>query len=183
MSTGNRCVIYDRIDELGEARTVAELVQMLRPILQELAYYGVTGEAAVLEAHEEWHDTYTRRLRSESEQASASVATSLARAPMRAEPPARHSSSRELDSEPPARHSSSSSAARSRDSSSHSSSRDSGAHAAARAFSAHSAARASEPPSSRRAGVYTPARINGSGLSQGLMSIMTGRHPSLGRDA
>ena len=146
MSTGNRCVIYDRIDELGEARTVAELVQLLRPILQELAYYGVTGEAAVLEAHEEWHDTYTRRLRTESDQESASVATSLARAPARerAEPPARHS----RDSE-----------------------------------RAHPSARASELPSSRRAGVYTPARINASGLSHGLMSIMTGRHPSLGRDA
>jgi hypothetical protein len=173
MSTGNRCVIYDRIDALEDARTVDELVQMLRPILQELAYYGVTGEAAVLEAHEEWHDTYTRRLRTESDQDQASVATSLARAPA----PSRHARDGERERARPSTsaggtHSStgthSSSAARAH----------SGAHS-----SAHSSARASEPPSSRRAGVYTPARINATGLSQGLMSIMTGRHPSLGRDA
>ena len=66
MSTGNRCAIYNDIDALSEARSVAELVRRLQPILSELAYYGVTGETAVLEAHEEWRTQYTDRLRSES---------------------------------------------------------------------------------------------------------------------
>ena len=68
MSTGNRCVIYDEIEGLSEARTVADLVRRLKPILSELAYYGVTGETAVLEAHEEWRSQYTDRLRDESTQ-------------------------------------------------------------------------------------------------------------------
>ena len=180
MSTGNRCVIYDRIDALEDARTVDELVQMLRPILQELAYYGVTGEAAVLEAHEEWHDTYTRRLRTESDQDQASVATSLARAPA----PSRHARDGERERARPSTSAGTHSSAHS-STGTHSSSAaraHSGAHSSAHS-GAHSSARASEPPSSRRAGVYTPARINATGLSQGLMSIMTGRHPSLGRDA
>jgi hypothetical protein len=177
MSTGNRCVIYDRIDALEDARTVDELVQMLRPILQELAYYGVTGEAAVLEAHEEWHDTYTRRLRTESDQDQASVATSLARAPA----PSRHARDGERERERERARPSTSAGGTHSSTGTHSSAHSS---SAARAHSgAHSSARASEPPSSRRAGVYTPARINATGLSQGLMSIMTGRHPSLGRDA
>jgi len=71
MSTGNRCAIYDDIDALSEARTVADLVRRLQPILAELAYYGVTGETAVLEAHEEWRTQYTDRLRSESGPAAA----------------------------------------------------------------------------------------------------------------
>ncbi len=61
-STGNRCAIYDSIDGLDEARTVADLVSRLKPILNELAYYAVTGEAAVMETREEWHTTFTDRL-------------------------------------------------------------------------------------------------------------------------
>lgn len=61
-TTGNRCAIYDKIDALERAPTVAALVAQLRPILNELAYYAVTGEAAVNETHEEWHTTFTDRL-------------------------------------------------------------------------------------------------------------------------
>lgn len=63
--TGNRCAIYDKIDALDEARTVAELVAKLKPVLNELAYYAVNGEAAVLEAHEEWRGNYADALYAE----------------------------------------------------------------------------------------------------------------------
>ena len=64
--TGSRCAIYDRIDTLDEARTVAELLRRLKPILNELAYYAVTGEAAVMETREEWHSQYTDALYGET---------------------------------------------------------------------------------------------------------------------
>lgn len=53
--TGDRCDIFKRINALGEARTVGELTARLLPILGELAYCAVNGEAAVLESREEWH--------------------------------------------------------------------------------------------------------------------------------
>jgi hypothetical protein len=59
---GAHCSIADQIDTLGEARTVGELAARLKPILDKLAYYAVTGEGAVLEAHETWHTMYTDRL-------------------------------------------------------------------------------------------------------------------------
>jgi hypothetical protein len=61
-TTGNRCEIYEKIDALDEARTVADLVKRLKPILSELAYYAVTGEAAVMETREEWHSQYADAL-------------------------------------------------------------------------------------------------------------------------
>lgn len=61
-STGNRCIIYEKLDALDEARTVADLVRRLKPILGELAYYAVTGEASVMEAREEWHSQYADAL-------------------------------------------------------------------------------------------------------------------------
>jgi hypothetical protein len=60
--TGDRCSLYDKIDGLDEARTVADLVARLKPILNELAYYGITGEAAVMDDREAWHTTFTDRL-------------------------------------------------------------------------------------------------------------------------
>jgi hypothetical protein len=82
-STGTRCAIYEKIDALDEARSVADLVKRLKPILSELAYYAITGEAAVMETREEWHSQYADALYSAaasdraSERASerASVAT------------------------------------------------------------------------------------------------------------
>lgn len=65
-STGNRCGIYEKIDALDEARSVADLVRRLKPILSELAYYAVTGEASVMEAREEWHSQYADALYHES---------------------------------------------------------------------------------------------------------------------
>jgi len=56
--TKNRCAIFDRIDELDGAKSVADLVKTLKPILSELAYFAVTGEGAVMEDREEWHTTY-----------------------------------------------------------------------------------------------------------------------------
>jgi len=82
-STGTRCAIYEKIDALDEVRSVADLVKRLKPILSELAYYAITGEAAVMETREEWHSQYADALYSAaasdraSERASerASVAT------------------------------------------------------------------------------------------------------------
>jgi hypothetical protein len=59
--------VFTQIDALDEARTVAELVARLKPILNHLAYYAVTGEGAVLEAHEQWHTEYTDRLYEETD--------------------------------------------------------------------------------------------------------------------
>lgn len=56
------CAIYDKIDALDEARSVADLVRRLKPILYELAYHAVTGEGAVMDARESWHTTYRDRL-------------------------------------------------------------------------------------------------------------------------
>jgi hypothetical protein len=61
-NTGSRCAIYDKIDGLSDARTVPELAARLQVILNELAYYAVNGEAAVMETHEEWHTEFTDRL-------------------------------------------------------------------------------------------------------------------------
>ncbi len=65
-STGNRCAIYEKIDALDESRTVADLIKRLKPILNELAYYAVTGEAAVMETREEWHTQYADVLYNET---------------------------------------------------------------------------------------------------------------------
>ena len=61
MSTGNQA-IYDKIDHLDEARTPQELAERLKPILNFLVYYAATGEGAVMDAHEEWHQQYTDAL-------------------------------------------------------------------------------------------------------------------------
>ena len=65
-NTGNRCEIYEKIDALDEARSVSDLVKRLKPILGELAYYAVTGEGAVMDTREEWHNSYTNALYSEA---------------------------------------------------------------------------------------------------------------------
>lgn len=57
-----RCDVYDRIDGLGKATTVAELAARLKPILEELAYGLVNGEAAVNDDHEEWQTEFTDRM-------------------------------------------------------------------------------------------------------------------------
>lgn len=62
MSKANQCDIYDQIDGLDEARTVAELVTKLKPILNRLAYVAVTGEGSVMDSHETWHDNFTDAL-------------------------------------------------------------------------------------------------------------------------
>ena len=64
--TGERCGIFEDIDNLQEARTVAELVERLRPLLSELAYHAVSGEGAVLEAREEWRTEYGDALAQEA---------------------------------------------------------------------------------------------------------------------
>jgi len=61
-STGSRGSLYEKIDGLDEARTVADLVARLKPILNELAYYAITGDGAVMEAREEWHGEFADRL-------------------------------------------------------------------------------------------------------------------------
>ena len=51
--------IYPKIEKLDEAKTVKELVTLLKPILNELAYYSITGDGAVMEMREDWHNTFT----------------------------------------------------------------------------------------------------------------------------
>jgi hypothetical protein len=86
--TGTRCAIYDKIDKLDEARSVADLVARLKPILLELAYFAVTGEGAVMETHEEWHTTFTDRLyeATGAEARAAGPAPALVSAPASAQP-------------------------------------------------------------------------------------------------
>ena len=154
MSTGNRCAIYDDIDALSEARTVADLVRRLQPILAELAYYGVTGETAVLEAHEEWRTQYTDRLRSESGPAAPrpdEMRPDAARPAARPDAPraaARPDAARPDAARPATSHSSRASSSRS-------------------AFSARPSAN------------YTPQNVNSAGVPRALLSIMSGTHPSL----
>ena len=220
MSTGNRCVIYDDIEALDEARSVSDLVRRLKPILSELAYYGVTGETAVLEAHEEWRSQYTDRLRDETQQnAKKSVAARAhaepyedsRHAPRDAERHAPRDAERHAprDAE---RHAS-------RDTVRHAP-RDAERHAPRAAerhvsrdarssranypdslpdgFRAEPPARAmvgsrddiqkprrfeneipSEPIMRANSGIYTPSRVNSSGVPRALLAIMSGTHPSL----
>ena len=58
-AVGSKDNIYTKIDKLDEVKTVKELVATLKPILNELAYYAVTGDGAVMEMHETWHNTFT----------------------------------------------------------------------------------------------------------------------------
>lgn len=61
-STGNRCEIYGKIDDLSKSRTLPDLIVRVQAILNELAYYAVNGEAAVMETREEWHSEFADRL-------------------------------------------------------------------------------------------------------------------------
>ena len=211
MSTGNRCVIYDEIEGLSEARTVADLVRRLKPILSELAYYGVTGETAVLEAHEEWRSQYTDRLRDESTQPAeqaggfgahaAPTFTEAPRAPKQEPRPATRGPSRESfstggssrESQVPravGRSSSGSHTGGSHTGSSHASgSHASGSHASSsHASSGHQRSmRGSERdinqddpmPMRANSGIYTPGKVNSTGVPRALLAIMSGTHPSL----
>jgi hypothetical protein len=195
MSTGNRCVIYDEIEELSEARTVADLVRRLKPILSELAYYGVTGETAVLEAHEEWRSQYTDRLRDESTQPAAQAggfaapaAHAAHAAPTFTEMP--RVQRQELRAARPSGRESFSSDGSSRESqasrpSARPSGRSSGHASSGHASSGHTADRDSYPsdrdpmPMRANSGIYTPGKVNSSGVPRALLAIMSGTHPSL----
>lgn len=61
--TGERCEIYNQIDDLKKAASIQDLVRRLTPILDELAYHAVNGEAAVMDTRDEWHTEYAARLR------------------------------------------------------------------------------------------------------------------------
>ena len=204
MATGNRCVIYDDIDALSEARTVADLVRRLKPILSELAYYGVTGETAVLEAHEEWRSQYTDRLRDETPPAASSGAATRSE-PMAA--PMESRSATKQSARPPSReqfstggHASSRPTAAS-STGGHASSRPTaasgaGGHASSRPTAASGRTAAgvrtsgtqqrsmqnedSDPmPMRANSGIYTPGRVNSTGVPRALLAIMSGTHPSL----
>jgi hypothetical protein len=196
MSTGNRCVIYDEIEGLSEARTVADLVRRLKPILSELAYYGVTGETAVLEAHEEWRSQYTDRLRDESTQPAeqaggfgahaAPTFTEAPRAPKQEPRPATRGPSRESfstggssrESQVPravGRSSSGSHASGSHASSGHASS----GHQRSMRGSERDINQDDPMPMRANSGIYTPGKVNSTGVPRALLAIMSGTHPSL----
>ena len=204
MSTGNRCVIYDDIEALDEARSVSDLVRRLKPILSELAYYGVTGETAVLEAHEEWRSQYTDRLRDETQQnAKKSVAARAhaepyedsRHAPRDAE---RHASRDTVRHAPRDAERHAPRAAERHVSRDARSSRANYPDSLPDGFRAEPPARAmvgsrddiqkprrfeneipSEPIMRANSGIYTPSRVNSSGVPRALLAIMSGTHPSL----
>lgn len=62
MTTGTRGNIFELIDGLDDAASVPDLVARLKPILNQMAYYSVTGEGAVMETQEEWHGEFRDRL-------------------------------------------------------------------------------------------------------------------------
>jgi len=55
--------IFNQIDELDDVRTMNELINKLKPILAELAYYSITGDGAVMEMRENWHSNFTGYIR------------------------------------------------------------------------------------------------------------------------
>jgi hypothetical protein len=167
MSTGNRCAIYDDIAALGEARTVADLVRRLQPILNELAYYGVTGETAVLEAHEEWRAQYHDSLRAES---GGGAAVPPPPDSARARPSSSSRPAREPDAEPRVH---SHSRAHPREHSREQPQEQYEQRAPSAAARAPSAAARAAP-----ARTHTPAAVNASGVPRALLAIMSGSHPS-----
>ena len=191
MATGNRCVIYDDIDALSEARTVADLVRRLKPILSELAYYGVTGETAVLEAHEEWRSQYTDRLRDETPQPAAPPGAagghsshgghgshgghsgSSRSEPAFTEPPRTSTQDSRTSARPAARP-----ASREQFSAS-----GHGASTASSRTGTHQRSMQNEDsdpmPMRANSGIYTPGRVNSTGVPRALLAIMSGTHPSL----
>lgn len=172
MSTGNRCAIYDSIEALDEARTVADLVRRLKPILSELAYYGVTGESAILEAHEEWRTQYNDHLRQESGAAQAQKAAAMPAAYV--PPPTRAHSSHGSHGSSHVSHGSSHG--------SHGSSH--GSHGSSHgSHSSHSSHESHRSGSKNRNteyenSMYTPSHINSNGVPSALLAIMKGTHPS-----
>jgi hypothetical protein len=60
---GNRCNIYEFIDKIKEAKSFEEAKAYLVPLLELCAYVIVQSDAAVLEDHENWRDTFAGRLR------------------------------------------------------------------------------------------------------------------------
>jgi hypothetical protein len=79
MSARNRCDIYTKIDSLDSARSLPELTKQLKVILNELAYYAVTGEGAVMESHEQWREEYTDALYSGASSHGGGAAPSVSR--------------------------------------------------------------------------------------------------------
>jgi hypothetical protein len=63
-----KCTIYDKIDALANCANLPEsqkfpaLITQIQAILNNLAYYAINSDGAVLESHEEWHDTFADRL-------------------------------------------------------------------------------------------------------------------------
>jgi hypothetical protein len=75
-STPGGSDIYRRIDSLDRVRTVPELVKVLKPILNALAFDMVAGDSAANRYQEEWHEQYTTELYNEAgSEAAAAVAT------------------------------------------------------------------------------------------------------------
>ncbi len=68
---GDRCNIYNEIDDLSSARTQPELVAKLQKILSALAYDSVAGDASALAYQESWRTQYTDALYEETGAAAA----------------------------------------------------------------------------------------------------------------
>ncbi len=73
---GNRCNIYEFIDKIKDAKSFEEAKQYLVPLLELCAYVIVQSDAAVLEDHENWRDTFAGRLREATAQSGGGAAYS-----------------------------------------------------------------------------------------------------------
>ena len=78
--------LYDAIELLDGATDVKDLAARLKPILNQLAFYLVTGEGAVMDSHEEWHEEFRDQLYNDAN-SDFKAATSKMRGPR--PPPAR----------------------------------------------------------------------------------------------
>jgi len=57
--------VFQQIEDLDNSKSVRELLNKLKPILRELAYYSMSGDGAILEAKEKWHTIFTNQIREE----------------------------------------------------------------------------------------------------------------------
>jgi hypothetical protein len=106
---GSRCAIFEDIDSLTDCAALPEnkrfptLVAQLQKILNQLAYYAINSDGAVLEDQERWHTTFADRLYEAAGQAQTEAAAQRAAAAVA--PPERASSSAAaiaVDRAPPA---------------------------------------------------------------------------------
>lgn len=87
-SSPGRCAIYEEIDSLAdcmnlpEANRLPTLIAATQAILNQMAYYMINSDGALLETQERWHDKYTDRLYEAAGQARTEAVAQRAAAPI-----------------------------------------------------------------------------------------------------